>query len=151
LNYSGRGNRLVTQTLAILAKSCVHKRLLLLILVLSLICGTALAESGEPSDVVPIINALGTSSTLNVALSQISGSDVKVAFELSYPASSVRGVLSQLKERINAPIIAATEFKNWFWFATSVAHENKDINALIFIAGIAVHKGKIKVINWSVW
>jgi hypothetical protein len=54
--------------------------------------------------------------------------------------SSASQALPEIQKIADRPIIAATEYTNWFWFSPDG-----------FISGYAVQKGDNKVMKWSLW
>jgi hypothetical protein len=65
--------------------------------------------------------------------------------------SSLEGGLPYVQKASKQPIVAMSESKGWFFYATSVARDEKTGEPVFFISGYAIKRDGRQVIEWSVW
>jgi len=82
-----------------------------------------------------------TSASLEAALPQFSRGAPPVFLKSFRPAYSAVQALPEVERISHRPVIAMTEYKNWFWYATDVAPAGDSHGAGAFLSGYAVQKG----------
>jgi hypothetical protein len=84
------------------------------------------------------------------AFKQIRSATPPVVTELPAPVSTLENGLSHVWKFSKLPIIAMSESKGWFFYATSVAR-GENGRPQMFISGYAIQRGGCQLIWWSVW
>jgi hypothetical protein len=107
--------------------------------------------SSQSSEVVVFEDASHTGNTLDMALGQVTGADTVAEFKIRKPAALLPQVLSEVQSAADRPIVAATEYAGWFWFATDVARDSETKKVRTFLRGYAIQKNSRSVMKWSVW
>jgi hypothetical protein len=96
-------------------------------------------------DPSPMIGAFG------LALRQVSNASAPIVLRTRRPIVSATGALPEIQKVADLPILAVTEYKGWFWFATAVSRDSETDEIRTFISGYAVPRGGTGVSKWSVW
>ena len=92
-----------------------------------------------------------TAGSLEAALPQLGRASTPVLLKTRRPVVSAVQALPGIQKSANRPIIAVTEYKDWYWFATDVSWDSETKTIRVFIGGYAVQKGGRMVLKWSVW
>jgi hypothetical protein len=103
-------------------------------------------SSAKPELAVPVVKvALG-----EFALKQLTSASPLVTCETLAPVASLEKGLPYAQKALMRPILAMSESKGWFVYATSVGRE-KDGRPVFFLSGCAIKRGGRQVIHFSVW
>jgi hypothetical protein len=92
-----------------------------------------------------------TSGSLAVALEQVRRASASSVLRTRHPVVSVIGALPEVQKVTDRPIVAVTEYKGWFWFATDVVRDSETQAIQTFISGYAVQRDGTVVSQWSIW
>ena len=82
-----------------------------------------------------------TSASLDAALPQFSRGAPPVFLNSFRPAYSAAQALPEVERIAHRPVVAMTEYRNWFWYATDIAPAGDSHGAGAFLSGYAVQKG----------
>jgi len=82
-----------------------------------------------------------TSASLDAALPQFSRGGPPIFLKSFHPAYSAVQALPEVERISQRPVVAMTEYRNWFWYATDVASTGDAHGPGTFLSGYAVQKG----------
>jgi hypothetical protein len=124
--------------------------------VLSLVLLTGLAPVGrgnpeEPRPAAPAVPVLRADAVDPLAVRQLAAAAPTAGHSIPTPVSSLEGGLPHVQSVSERPIVAMAESGGWFFYATSVARDEKTSKPRFLIAGYAVQRDGRQVIAWSVW
>jgi len=122
-----------------------------LTLPLVLLTGLAVVSQGAPEKPRPAVPVLKADAVYSSAVEQVTSAPPDLGHELPTPVSSLEGGLRSVQKVSTRPILAMSESKGWFFYATSVATDAKTGKPTSFISGYAVKRDGRRVIRWSVW
>jgi hypothetical protein len=121
---------------------------------LVLLTGLALVSQGsseKAQPAKPAIPVVKADAVDPLAFRQLTSATPKARYEVPTPVSSLEGGLPYVQKVSKLPIRAMSESKGWFFYATSVATDEKTGSPVFFISGYAVKRDGRQVIGWSVW
>lgn len=125
----------------------MHKHLLSLVLAVACAgCAHHRAASAHRIALAPasqiefVPDPAATSATLDAALPQFSRGAPPILLRADRPANSMDEALPYVQRIARRPLVAMTQYKDWFWYATEVSHD-ANAPAGTFVSGYAVQKG----------
>jgi hypothetical protein len=121
-------------------------QLILSALVLTLSDVTSPGSSAKTEIAVPVVKV----AIDGLALKQLTSASPLVGCETPVPVVSLEKGLPYARKALRRPILAMSESKGWFVYATSVVRE-KDGPPVFFLSGCAIKRGGRQVIHFSVW
>ena len=121
-------------------------QLILLALALPLSDATSPDSSAKPEIAVPVVKV----AIDGFALKQLTSASPRVVCETPAPVVSLESGLPYARKALMRPILAMSESKGWFVYATSVVRE-KDGRPVFFLSGCAIKRGGRQVTHFSVW
>src|SRR5262245_41816240 len=98
-------------------------------------------SSSNLGEVQIVLDPTVTSSSLDAALPQFSRGAPPVSLRSLRPAYSAAQSLPDVEKISHRPVVAMTEYKDWFWYATDVAPAGDPQRPGAFLSGYAVQKG----------
>ena len=125
-----------------------------IVLSLVLLAGLALVSQGaleKPRPAKPAVPVLTAGAVMRNALKQVTSASPELGHEVPTPVASLEAGLLHLKKTSDRPILAMAERGGWYFYATSVARDNKTDEPVYMISGYAIKRDGRRVIRWSVW
>ncbi len=119
---------------------------------LVLLTGLAVVSQGSPDNpqpakaAVPVVNDVVDP----LAFRQLTSATPNVVYQAPAPVTSLESGLSYVRKVSNRPIIAMSESKGWYFYATAVGR-GENGRLVFFISGYAIKRDGRQVIQWSVW
>jgi hypothetical protein len=107
-----------------------------------------LDKQQPPKAAVPVLQAQAVGSS---AVKQVKNAPPKLGDEVPAPATSLNVGLRYAQKVANRPILAMAERDGWFFYATSVAQDEKTGAPMFMISGYAIQRDGGRVIRWSIW
>jgi hypothetical protein len=134
----------------------MRKRLITSLLIVAATAGCAshhkqytMATSAPRHDVAVLKDSSATSATLAAAMPQFSSGATPVLLPNRQPVNSALAAVPQIEHISNRPLLAVTEYKDWFWFATDVNRDPQTQAIRSFNGGYAVQKGGFLAWKWG--
>jgi hypothetical protein len=120
--------------------------------VLVLLTGLAIVSRGGPTKPEPAEPAVPVvkDAVEGFAFKQVTSATPHVVSETPAPVSILESGLPHVRKFSKRPVIAMSESKDWFFYATSVARD-KNGRPKLFLSGYAIQRDGRQVIGWSVW
>ena len=116
---------------------------------LVLLTGLAVVSQGgpmKPEPPVPVVK----DAVEGFAFKQVTSPTPLVVSEATAPVSTLERGLPLVRKFSKRPIIAMSESKGWFFYATAVVRD-KNGRPKLFLSGYAIKRGGRRLIGWSVW
>jgi hypothetical protein len=88
-----------------------------------------------------------TSASLAAVLPQFSRGAPPAMISLN-PAYSMHQALPNVQKLSRKPVVAMTQYRNWYWYATDVTRDPNTQAIQNFLAGYAVQKGGYLAWKW---
>jgi hypothetical protein len=120
--------------------------------ILVLLTGLATLSRGESTEpqpaepAVPIVKDAGE----GFAFKQVTSARPLVVSRAPLAVSTLKGGLPHVRKLSDRPILALSESKGWFFYATSVARDENG-RPWWFLSGYAIKRGSRHVVGFSVW
>jgi hypothetical protein len=134
----------------------MHKHLITSLLLAAACAGCAshhkqytMATSMPRHDVAVLTDSSTTSSTLAAAMPQFSSGTAPILLPNRQPVNSPMAAVPELEHISNRPLLAVTEYKDWFWYATDVDRDPQTQAIRSFNGGYAVQKGGYLAWKWG--
>jgi hypothetical protein len=86
-----------------------------------------------------------------LALEQLQPSRARLMVEIPDGVSSLEQGLPFARKASGFPIVAATAYQGWFFYAYSVVKDGETFQPVQFLAGYAIKRGGRQILHWSVW
>jgi hypothetical protein len=103
-------------------------------------------SSAKSEIAVPVVKvAIG-----EFTLKQLTSASPLVGVETPVPVASLEKGLPYARKALMRPILAMSESKGWFVYATSVVREENG-RPVFFLSGCAIKRGGRQVVHFSVW
>jgi hypothetical protein len=121
---------------------------------LVLLTGLALVSQGapeKPQPAKPAVPVLKATAVMSNALKQVTSASKELGYDVPTPVASLEAGLLQVKKTSDRPILAMAERGGWFFYATSVARDQKTGAPVLMISGHAIKRDGRRVIGWGVW
>lgn len=109
----------------------------------------ALASSGSSEKAPPAVPVVKVAIG-DFALRQLTSARPLVGCEAPAPVTSLEKGLPYARKALMRPILAMSESKGWFIYATSAARKENG-QPVFFLSGCAIKRGGRQVIHFSVW
>jgi hypothetical protein len=119
-----------------------------------LLAALAVVSQGGPEQpqstkhAVPVVQADAIDP---LALRQLTSASPKAGSVVGAHVTSLERGLPHVQKVSKRPILAMSESKGWFFYATSVVRDGKTGEPEFFISGYAIKKDGRQIIGWSVW
>jgi hypothetical protein len=84
------------------------------------------------------------------AFRQVTSATPLVVSRAAAPVPTLEGGLNLVRKFTELPILAMSEAKGWFFYATSVV-QDENRPPTMFLSGYAIQRGGREVIRFSVW
>jgi len=114
--------------------------------------GLAVVSQGSPTKPQPVEPAVPVvkDAVEGFAFKQVTSATPHVVSKASAPVSTLESGLPHVRKFSKRPIVAMSESKDWFFYATTVARD-KNGRPVLFLSGYAIQRDGRQVIGWSVW
>jgi hypothetical protein len=118
---------------------------------LVLLTGLAVVSQGSPEKPQPAVPVVKVDFVYPSIFEQVTSASPEVGYKIPTPVSSLEGGLPHVQKASKRPITAMFESKGWFFYATSIAWDEKTGEPRLLISGYAIKRDGRQVIGWSVW
>jgi hypothetical protein len=118
---------------------------------LILLTGLSVLNLGNPENSQPPVPVVKADMVDSFALKQVTTASPDLGIKIPVPVASLWRGLTYAQKAANRPILAMSESNGWFFYATSVARDDKTGEPRFLISGYAIKRGGRRVIHWSVW
>jgi hypothetical protein len=131
----------------------MYKNLIVLLLI-AVCAGCAHRTKSNPkvalapaSDVEEMMDASLAAPSLTAVIPQFSRGEAPVLISMQ-PAYSMHQALPNVQKLTRKPVVAMTQYKNWYWYATDVSRDPDSRAIQAFLGGYAVQKGGYLAWKW---